>query len=198
MRKRGMKLLGKTPVLDKGWVALYSSSLTGDDFSHVLKTHFRGTIDHRITDMTHVMLSIRCPLFVQLTFAEHGLLLSTEKIGGQPEAYIPDVSSIGSPDLDTSQIIQQDIEQTTAALLLNPAAYQQDNCDLFISQVISPISIYNTLIVFGSLTSWVRYIEQRSLPRPIEAYRKAIEDCLHGEWDKVVRTLREKNAAKKK
>lgn len=191
------KLLNKTPVLDKGWVALYSS-MSGDDFNYILKTHFRGTIDNRITDMTHVMLSIRCPLFVQLTFSEQGLLCSAEKILGKPEAYIPDVTAVNAQDLETSQMIQQDIEQTTEALLLNPQAYQHDNCDLFVSQVISPISIYNTLIVYGSLTSWMRYIEQRSLPRPIEAYRKAIEDCLHGEWSKVVQIMREKDASKKK
>lgn len=193
-----MKLLNKTPVLDKGWVALYSGSLMREEFSQILRTHFRGTMDNRITDMTQVMLSIRCPLFVQLTFSEYGLLCSAEKISGKPEAYIPDVSAIGAQDLETSQMIQQDIEQTTEALLINPQAYQHDNCDLFISQVISPISVYNTLIVYGSLTSWMRYIEQRSFPKPIETYRKAVEECLHGEWDAVVQAMREKDAAKKK
>jgi hypothetical protein len=193
-----MKLLSKTPVLDKGWVALYSSSLMQEDFTQILKTHFRGTIDHRITDMTQVMLSIRCPLFVQLTFSEHGLLCSAEKVVGKPEAYIPDVSTVNAPNLETSQIIQQDIEATTEALLINPQAYQHDNCDLFISQVISPISIYNTVIVYGSLTSWMRYIEQKSLPRPIEAYRKAIEGCLNSEWDRVIQSIRQKDGTKKR
>ena len=193
-----MKLLNKTPVLDKGWVALYSSSLSGSEFSQILKLHFRGIIDHRITDMTQVVLSVRCPLFVQMSFSEHGLACSSERTSSETEAYIPDVSTIGAQDLETNTMIQQDIEHTTAALLLNPRAYQADNCDTFISQVISPISVYNTLIVYGSLTSWMRYIEQRSLPRPIEAYRKAIEECIHGEWSGVVQIMREKNAAKKK
>jgi len=52
--------------------------------------------------------------------------------------------------------------------------------------------------VHGSLMSWMKYVEQKNLPRPIEAYRKAIEDCLHGEWDKVVQIMRERNAAKKR
>lgn len=193
-----MKLLNKAPVLDKGWVALYSSSLLGSDFQNVVKTNFRGVIDSRILDMTHIILSIRCPLFVQLTFSECGLSISIDRTSSELEAYIPSVSEIGAQDLETNQLIQQDIAQTTEALLLNPQAYQTDNCDIFISQVISPISIYNTLIVHGSLTSWMRYIEHRSLPRPIEAYRKAIEECLHGEWSQVVQTMREKNAAKKK
>lgn len=193
-----MKLLNKTPVLDKGWVALYTSSLEGEDFKHVLKSHFRGVIDHRILDMTYVMMSVRCPLFVQLTFPEHGLLCSTDRTIGPLEAYIPTVNDVNAHNLETSTLIQNDIESTTAALLINPRAYQSDNCDLFISQVISPISIYNTLIVHGSLTSWMRYIEQRSLPRPIEAYRKAIEDCIHGEWSQVVQSMREKDAEKKR
>jgi hypothetical protein len=193
-----MKLLNKTPVLDKGWVALFSASMMREDFMQILKMHFKGVVDSRITDMTQVMLSIKCPLFVQLTFSELGLLCTAEKSSGNLEAYIPDVSAINAQDLATSQIIQKDIEETTAALLINPSAYQSDNCDLFVSQVISPISIYNTLIVHGSLTSWMKYVEQKNLPRPIEAYRKAIEDCLHGEWDKVVQIMRERNAAKKR
>jgi len=193
-----MKLLNKTPVLDKGWVALYSSSLGQEDFVQILRTHFRGILDNRITDMTQVMLSIRCPLFVQLTFSEQGLLCSAEKMVGEPEAYIPDVGAIGAQDLETSQMIQQDIAHTTEALLINPKAYQHDNCDLFISQIMSPISIYNTLIVHGTLTSWMRYIEQKSLPRPIEAYRKAIEGCLNGEWDRVIQSIRQKDGTKKR
>ena len=190
--------MSKTPVLDKGWVALYSASLMRDDFAQVLRSNFRGTIDNRITDMAQVILSIRCPLFVQLTFSEYGLSSSSEKIGGATEAYIPDVSAINAQDLETSQAIQQDIEATTEALLINPQAYQHDNCDLFIAQVISPISIYNTLMVYGSLTSWTRYIEQKSLPRPIEAYRAAIESCLNSEWSSVITAIRHGNGTKKK
>ena len=193
-----MKMLNKIPVLDKGWTTLYSASLLKDDFTKILKLHFRGVIDSRILDMTYVMLNIRCPLFVQLTFPEHGLSFSTEKTISKLEAYIPNVSEINAQDLETSQIIQADIEQTTEALLINPQAYQKDNCDLFVSQVISPISIYNTIIVHGSLTSWMRYIEQRSLPKSIEAYRKVIEECLHGEWNQVIQAMRERDAAKKK
>ena len=193
-----MKLINKTPVLDKGWVGLYSASLMHEDFMQILKSHFRGTIDNRITDMTQVMISVRCPLFVQLTFSEQGLLCSAEKVVGSPEAYIPDVGAVNAQDLETSQMIADDIAATTEALLINPKAYQHDHCDIFVSQVLSPISIYNTLIVYGSLTSWLRYIEQVGLPRPIEAYRKAIEDCLHGEWDRAVQITRERNATKKR
>jgi glutaredoxin 2 len=169
-----------------------------EDFTQILKTHFRGTIDHRITDMTHIMLSIRCPLFVQLTFSEHSLLCSAEKAVGKPEAYIPNITDINAQNLETSQMIQQDIEVTTEALLINPQAYQHDNCDLFISQVISPISVYNTIIVCGSLTSWMRYIEQSGLPRPVEAYRKAIEATLNSEWNRVIQTMRQKDGSKKR
>jgi len=191
-------MLNKTPVLDKGWVALFSGSPMREDFKRVLKTHFRGAIDNRITDMTNVMLSIKCPLFVQLTFSEYGLTCSSEKTSEKPEAYIPDINAIGAQDLETGKTIQADIEMTTEALLINPQAYQSDHCDRFVSQVISPISIYNTLVVYGSLTSWMRYIEQVGLPKPIECYRKAIEDAIHGEWDLVVQLMRIENAKKKR
>lgn len=193
-----MKLLNKIPVLDKGWVALFSSSLQGEDFKHVLKTHYRGLIDHRITDMTYITLSVKCPLFVQLTFPEHNLSYSIDRSNLTSEAYIPAVNEIRAASLETSESIQQDIEQTTEALLINPKAYQEDGCDLFIAQVVSPISIYNTLLITGSLTSWIRYISQRGLPSAIEQYRSAIEGCLASEWHNVILSMRDVDSGKAK
>ncbi len=191
-------LLNERPVLDKGYVALASTSLGNVLFNHFLKTHFKNQFDSRITDMCHVITRVKCPLFVQMTFSEFGLVAVSDKSVTTVEAYIPSVSEVCAQDLEASTAIQADIEQTTQALLINPRAYQSENCDAFISQVISPVSVYNTLLVHGSLTSWLRYIDQRSLPKPIEAYRKAVEECLHGEWDRVIQDLRNQRNVKKR
>ena len=80
-------------------------------------------------------------------------------------------------------MIAQDINHTTQALLINPKAYQMDGCDIFISQVMSPISIYNTLLVSGSLAQWIDFANKEGLATPIEQYRKTIEEVLLGEYD---------------
>jgi glutaredoxin 2 len=128
------------------------------------------------------MMKVKCPLFVQMTLPEFGLKYTVKRSGDKPEAFVPTVDQVYAQNLEASQAIQADIAQTTAALLLNPSAYQMEHCDTFISQVISPISVYNVLIVNGSLVQWLDYLAQQGLPAPIEAYRKAIEGIFFAEY----------------
>ena len=191
-----MKTLNRLPTLDKGWVGLFSSSMMSEDFRWVLKNHYRGVIDQRLLETVHVILSIRCPLFVQLALSEYGISMSSEKNNLPIEAYVPSVEQIRGPDLQTSSIIQQDIEQTTNSLLINPRAYQQDGCDSFVAQIISPISVYNTILASATLSKWCNFIAQKHAPSPIEAYRLTVQECLNSEYNEVVIQLREKNAQK--
>ena len=177
-----MKLLNEHPVLDKGYVAQHSCAPSGLELTDLSKEFFRGKFDDRLFNTTTVLLKIKCPLFVQLTFQERGLLAIAKRGDTKPEAFIPNVSQVNAQNLEASEAIQRDIQQTTEALLLNPSAYQMEHCDLYISQVISPISLYNVLIVSGSLTQWMGYLTQQGLPVPIEAYRKAIENVLLAEY----------------
>ena len=176
------KLLNKSPVLDKGYVGLFSSSMSMKDISILQKEFFRGQLDPKLLHLPQIHLEIKCPLFVQLTFGESNLASLAQRNANAPEAYVPSVNDVNAQDLESSEAIQKDIEQTTAALLINPKAYQSENCNIFVSQVISPISVYNTLIVSGSLKDWIGYISQTGLPTPIEAYRRTIEDMLIAEW----------------
>jgi hypothetical protein len=177
-----MKLLSETPVLDKGYVAQYGCAPTGKEVIDLSREFFRSKFDSRILSHTNILLKIKCPLFVQLTFAEHGLFNFAQRSSNAPEAYIPNVADVNAMNLEASEAIQADIEQTTAALLLNPKAYQTEQCDMFVSQVISPVSVYNVLIVSGNLNQWKSYISQQGLPTPIEAFRKAIESVVSAEY----------------
>jgi hypothetical protein len=103
----------------------------------------------------------------------------------KPEAFIPTVADIGAESLSSNEDIQRNIEMTTEALLINPIAYQMDGCDTFISQIISPISVYNVLMVSGSLRQWTSYVLRNNLPASIEAYRKAIESVLLAEYSNM-------------
>lgn len=175
-------MLNEIPVLDKGYVAILSSSISGDMFLSLKKEFFKDSLDHRLLDVPVIHLKIKCPLFVQLTFAEHGLSYIVNRSQGKPDAFVPTVPDIRAIDLEASEAISKDIEQTTSALLLNPRAYQMEGCDPFISQVISPISVYNVLIVSGTLSQWLAYMKQTNLPAPIEAYRATIRDAVMAEF----------------
>jgi len=177
-----LKLLNEHPVLDKGYVAVHSCAPSGTELLELSKEFFRGKFDARLLNTAVALLKIKCPLFVQLAFPEHGLLTVAQRTSTKPEAFIPNVSQVNAQNLEASQAIQEDIERTTEALLLNPSAYQTEHCDPFISQVISPISVYNVLIVSGSLAQWLSFLSQHGLPLPIEAYRKAVENVILAEY----------------
>lgn len=182
-------MLNEIPALDKGYVALLSCSMSGSSFLSLKKDFFRDKLDSRLLDIPVIHLKIKCPLFVQLTFAEYSLKYITSRTQGRPEAYIPTVADVKAVDLEASEAISQDIESTTNALLINPRAYQMEGCDLFISQVISPISVYNVIVVSGTLSQWLSYISQTNLPAPIEAYRARIEEAVMSEFHFLKETL---------
>jgi len=179
-------LLNSIPVLDKGSVALVSTSLPYDKFKTIhaeaLRRPHGDEPDARMLDQVSVHFKVKCPVFVQIGFAHYGLSYITYQIRSQPEAYIPTVNEVDAMNLEASEAVQRDIERTTEALLINPKAYQAESCNMFVSQVISPVSVYNTLIVTGNLSQWLRYLSQAGFPSPIEAYRAAFEDAISGEF----------------
>jgi hypothetical protein len=176
------KMLNEIPCLDKGYVAMHSCSPTGQELLQLGKEFFRGQKDAKLFDVAQLHIKVKCPIFIQLSFPEFGLRYITQRSTSKPEAFVPTVDQVNAMSLEASEAIQRDIQQTTDALLINPKAYQTEHCDLFISQVASPISIYNTLLVFGSLEQWNNYLSQKGLPTPIEAYRKAIDSIVMAEY----------------
>lgn len=174
-------MLNKVPVLDKGFVAMFSRSMGEEDVRNARNILYRNRGSEAFTDEIHVHLYIKSPIFVQLSLGSKNISWknSTE---GATEAYIPNINEIRGRDLESSELIAEDIKQTTEALLLNPKAYQADACDIFISQTIVPISVYNTYLASASLSQWIKYIKQESLPGPINEYRKAILGILKAEW----------------
>ena len=173
--------LNKIPVLDKGYVAFVSSSLDRSAFLDIKGRYFRGKVDGRLLNACNLHLEIKCPLFVQLSISDS--LLVTAMPSSRAEAYIPTVNEVAAASLESSELIANDIEQTTEALLLNPKAYKMDGCDEFVSQILCPISVYNTVFVSGSLAQWIEYANRVNLPGPIESYRKVIEEVVLGEYD---------------
>ena len=174
-------LLSKIPVLDNGYVALLNISFSNRDISSLSEEY--ATIDSiSLRDHGHMVLIVKCPLFVQLYLSKFNLLINS--VNSQTlEAYKPISADIKSGERLDDEAIADDIARTTEALLINPTAYQADGADRFISQVITPINVYTTLIISGSYNNWRKAINKNNnLPTPIEAYINAVSQIFMTEW----------------
>lgn len=174
-------LLNKINVLDKGFVALIASSGNARLLQDLQDHYFKTKVNLRLLDICNATMIIKCPLFVQLNLSQFGFnIVSTPS--DEIEAYIPDVSNVSGDTLEDRQRITTYIESTTEALLLNHKGLVMDGADTITAQILTPISVYNELIVSGSLKQWVNFLNQKSLPTALESYSTVIASLLLSEW----------------
>lgn len=178
--------LNKISVLDKGYVALVSASCDGKVLKGLEDSYFRGAVNRELWHLANMTLLVRCPLFKQINFSSKcNLRVLQLPHSDDIEAYVPDVSEIHTGNASDDKEMAEYISATTEALLIAPKGLQQDNCDKFVSQVNTPISVYNEVMVHGSLNEWLKYVKQRNLPAQLEAYRVAIEGIMAAEWKEL-------------
>lgn len=174
-------LLNKIPVLDKGFVALIDSCNTTSKLRDVGTEFFGGEYPIALEDLGSMTVAIKCPLFFQLFLSKFNLKVINAK-DSVLDAYIPNAGEVGASTVTDSEVIVDDLTRTTDALLINPKAYQADGCDRFISQIITPLNIYTTLIVQGTYKEWCSIAFTEKAPAPIKAYMVAIQQILECEW----------------
>lgn len=177
------------PVLDKGYIKLLASSFPGCKLAEFFKEYNRKP-SIALANIVNLTIGIKCPLFVQLYLSDQGVSCIAQRPAQAPEAYLPTMAEIGSPDIMINQQVSDYITQTTEALFVNQDSFKMDQCDSFVTQVLTPISTYNTIVASGSLIDWMRVVTTTGLPRPIEAYRKAINDLMMGEWPNINEVMR--------
>lgn len=177
-------LLNRLPVLDDGYVALISSAVPHVVYRDVTDEFFGAKESLSLRKVCYATLVFKAPIFFHLYLSQHRLTLISTKENSSA-AYIPNPGEIGCSEHTTSKDIADDISHTTAALLINPAAYQSDGADRFISQIIMPISTYSTFIVGGTLEEWIKFYQTKGAPAPIRAYAKAVEQIIKAEWKDV-------------
>ena len=173
--------MNKIPVLDKGYVGLLSSSMNEKDYVFTRSTFFFGRNDRRLLCTPILHMLIKSPVFVQLSMGPNQISWASARADSEREAYVPSVNDVNAKDLATSEAIQNDIDQTTTALLLNPRSYIMDGCDVSVAQTITPISIYTTYLATASLADWICYINRDDFPAPVKAYCEAIRGILLAE-----------------
>lgn len=165
--------------IDKGFVRLAGTNINSSDMEQLSLEP-----GNWILDSSHTSFIIKCPLFVQLSLSQYNLSMHSLKTT-KVDAFTPDASYIGTGNNESDRLIADDMHRTTEALLINPSAYQHDKCERFISQILTPISVYNTLVATGSLRSWLKFVNQSGLPKPIEMFAQAIIAELKSEWPNV-------------
>lgn len=175
-------LLNKIPVLDKGFVALIDSCNTTAKLREIGTEVYGGEYPVVLEELGSLTLLIKCPLFVQLALSKFNLRIIDANNSGTLEAYTPNAGEVGAKERLDAEAIADDISRTTDALLINPAAYQADGCDRFISQLTTPISTYTSIIVSGSYSEWCKFSYQQKLPRAIAAYGISIAQIIEAEW----------------
>ena len=176
-------LLNEIPCLDKGHVALMSSSNGGAKLKDLADALFVTLPHASFGDIANATLIIKCPLFLQLKLSQYGFTIIQAPHKGAVEAFIPDMTDVQAASAEDGTAISDDINRTTEALLINPKSYQEDGCDEFTSQVITPINVYTTLVVHGTLNQWLIYLNTKTkLPKAIKSYNDAIREVLLAEW----------------
>ncbi len=143
---------------------------------------FGGEYPTTLEDLGSMTVAIKCPLFFQLFLSKFNLKVINASAPLSTEAYTPNATEIGGATTADSQAIADDIARTTDALLINPKAYQADGCDRFISQIITPLNVYTTLIVQGSYKEWCSIAFTEKAPAPIKAYMTALQQIIEAEW----------------
>jgi len=176
-------LLNELKVLDKGHVALLSSSNSGARLKELSDQLFGSLPHYSFLEIANATLVVKCPLFVYMKLAQYGFTIIQAPHKGDVEAFMPDMTDVAAPVREDSETIADDIGRTTEALLINPKSYQADGCDEFVSQVITPINVYTTIVVHGTLSQWIHYINSaEKVPAPVSKYNDAIKELITNEW----------------
>jgi hypothetical protein len=178
-------------VLDKGFVAPLEFSGNGRLLQDLQDTYFRTRTNIQLLDLASATFVMKCPLFVQLNLCRHGLNVITTP-SDSVEAYVPDLSMVEGDSLEDRKRLTQYIKATTESLLLNHKSIPMDGGSEFTAQLVTPISVYNELIVSGPLQKWLSFVKQNNLPKELELYRQAIRELLLTEWknlDKLEKIL---------
>ena len=174
--------MNKLPCLDKGYIACLDSTGSSTKLKDIAMEFFKKTDTAFLTGLSSLTVVMKCPLFVQLHLSTYGLQIIAVPPTGEIDAYCPNAGEVGAPEHDINKAIADSIASTTDALLINPKAYQHDGCNRFVSQIMTPVNTYTTIIVHGSYSDWRKFSYQSNLPSAIAAYAKVIQQIMTAEW----------------
>lgn len=178
-------LVNKLFVLDHGYVAFLQSSFDSVSVAGIRDSFMGADPIHDkdlIAKFGRLSIVMHCPIFVMCGLTKYNFDVMNTVTTEALVTYCPNPGEIESGEHEIDIAIADDISRTTQALLINPQAYQSDGCNRFISQLVTPISAYTTLIISGSYNEWQRYVNALNVPKPIAAYQLTIKQLIDNEW----------------
>lgn len=178
--------MNKIKTLDSGWVALAGCSLDKNQLRCLLDENIITSSDNRINDLITISIAIKAPMFVKLALSEFGLSTITKKQSNKLEYYSPKVNEVNAGDLETSKRITNNIKMMSDLLVNNWIGYVNDGCERSVSQVNTPLCVYNTTVVTGTLRQWLSFVYHNKLPKLTEEYRAVVESILLTEYNEVI------------
>ena len=180
--------LNSFPVLDKGSVTYVDVSLPAKKMNKVSHDFFRAKLDRKLISFSSATMIVKAPVFVILHLINEydlSVLNVIPDANHQIECYIPNESEISASDVNTSKDIKDHMKQTSESLVLTQEGYKKDGCDHFVAQVNMPLSVYNEVVISGSLDKWLRFLKAKQLPKPLESYRETIYDVLKADFPNI-------------
>jgi hypothetical protein len=178
--------LGATPVLDHGWIKLLSCSPNGKELQEIRTRYYRGTIQSSMVQMTQIAIEMNVPMFVRLAMGRIPFVL--KPFHNYEKFYNPTVADIGSGSLETDKQIQESIQMTMDALIVNQETYVSDGCNNFVAMMTVPTSSYVSGIAYGTMGDWMDFISQAGAPNQVKAYQDSIRKTLAAEftvWEEI-------------
>jgi len=171
------------PVLDSGYVYLFSSSPDGEKTKHILNQYYSNVFKPSILSIPRVVVSIKCPIAVLLTMTRFHLVVDLS--APRNSAFNPSIEHIKSGKMENDKDISESIKNTNEALMLNQKAYAEDNCDRFVATLTTPIAAYWEGLAYGDLCTWVEFVESKSAPKIVSIYQGAIKNILIAEYGNI-------------
>ena len=177
-------LLNIEQALDKGEVALISAHLDDKMIQDIEHTYFKTLSKQELLDIATATFMLKCPIFIQLNLSKFDFKIISIPCH-KTECYIPDISEIPGKSLEDKKQIFKYLQQTTDALILNSKSLSMDSDKSFISDLTTPISVYTKLIVSGSINTWLSFLFQKNMPKPLQVYRDKIANIIKVNWKRL-------------
>jgi hypothetical protein len=173
--------VGKIPTLDKGYVQLRCCAPNGLEIDRIRSEIYKGSWHPNLVEMAYVHLNIKCPYFLLIPLISSGIRALS--IPGLPsDAYVPDVSSIKSGNLNTDKEISDSISMTIDSLMLNQKAYAKEGCNTFLASITTPVAAYWSGILYGSLRDWLRFCSTPGLHPMVKEYQRSVNGAISVEY----------------
>ena len=151
-----MKPINAISLYDHGFISVLYSSFSAKK-AEELELFYLPKINHgRLSsEFSRISFLMRVPMFILTQMVNYDIKIMYAK-SDEEQYFLPTEADIVGCDLETALQMKAVIEETTAALQINPSALVADGCNPEVSQILTPVSRYVTIITEAKKSEWLR------------------------------------------